>query len=94
MIWSPERLSGAVPFADDYALDKVWFKLAHHGAGPFAAVADQAYAPAREPLDGRDTDVFGEAFGDYLAFTQVHEQRASHFFSALQPAAIASRAFE
>jgi hypothetical protein len=83
-----------MPFAHDLSCDEVGFELARHRPGPFAAVADQANASTREPLYGRDADVFGEAFGYYLAFTQVDEKGATHFLSARRAAAIASCAFE
>ena len=82
-----------MPFAYGHALDQVTLKRACHGGRAYAAVAYEANAPTREPLNSRDADLLGEASGYDLAFVQVDEKGATHFL-ARRAAAMASCAFE
>ena len=83
-----------MPLAHDLALDQVTLKCAQHGACPFAAVANEADAAAREPLDRGDADLLLEASGHNLSIVQIDKERPAHFFSARRAAAMASLAFE
>ena len=83
-----------MPFANDLALDKVALELTRHRLRAIAAVADEANAPTRKPLDGRNANLFSKAFGQDFAFIQADEKDPAHFFSARRAAAIASFALE
>ena len=75
----------------DIAGDQVALELAQHVRGAVAAHADQPHAALREPLDGRDADLFGQALGHDLTFIERDEQGPAHRASSRLAAAIASR---
>lgn len=83
-----------MPLSHDVALDEVVLELAHHCAGPVAAIANEANASSRQSLDGRNADLLAQTFSYDLTFLQGDEKDTAHFFSARRAAAIASCAFE
>jgi len=79
------RLSRYVPG------NQVAFELAHHDSRAMAAHADEADASLRQSLNGRDSDILGQATRRYLLFIERDEQRAAHRLSPRLAAAMASR---